>query len=196
VKNLTKILDCKTTLWDNTCDYETLSYINIWGGVNMSTSILQKDREKFTELQKVIDEYKDKEGPLMPIMHKAQEIFGYLPMEVQEYIANALDIPVSDIYGVATFYSQFTLKPKGKYSIGVCMGTACYVKGAQAILDELCKELNLKPGDTSDDLNFTLEATRCLGACGLAPVIMINDDVYGRLVPSDIKRIIDKYRNK
>ncbi|MGI6538619.1 MAG: NADH-quinone oxidoreductase subunit NuoE [Caldicoprobacterales bacterium] len=162
----------------------------------MSTSILQKDREKFTELQKVIDEYKDKEGPLMPIMHKAQEIFGYLPMEVQEYIANALDIPVSDIYGVATFYSQFTLKPKGKYSIGVCMGTACYVKGAQAILDELCKELNLKPGDTSDDLNFTLEATRCLGACGLAPVIMINDDVYGRLVPSDIKRIIDKYRNK
>jgi NADP-reducing hydrogenase subunit HndA len=162
----------------------------------MSTSILQKDREKFTELQKIIDEYKDKEGPLMPIMHKAQEIFGYLPMEVQEYIANALDIPVSDIYGVATFYSQFTLKPKGKYSIGVCMGTACYVKGAQAILDELCKELNLKPGDTSDDLNFTLEATRCLGACGLAPVIMINDDVYGRLVPSDIKRIIDKYRNK
>ena len=96
----------------------------------------------------------------------------------------SLDIPLTDIYGVATFYSQFTLQPKGKYTIGVCMGTACYVKGAQAVLDELSKEIGIKPGETSEDFVFTLEATRCLGACGLAPVIMINDDVYGRLVPS------------
>lgn len=160
----------------------------------MSASILQENKEKFAELQRTIDEYKDEEGPLMPIMHKAQELFGYLPIEVQEYIAEALDIPLSDIYGVATFYSQFTLKPQGKYTVGVCMGTACYVKGSQAILDELSKEIGVKPGETTDDYNFTLEATRCLGACGLAPVIMINDDVYGRLTPSDIKEIVDKYR--
>lgn len=165
-------------------------------GVYVSASILQENKEKFEELQRTIDEYKDKEGPLMPIMHKAQDLFGYLPIEVQEYIAEALDIPVTDIYGVATFYSQFTLKPQGKYTISVCMGTACYVKGAQAVLDELKKELNIEAGDTTEDYQFTLEATRCLGACGLAPVIMINDDVYGRLVPSDIKGIIDKYRDK
>ena len=165
-------------------------------GVYMTASILQENKEKLTELQKTIDEFKDKEGPLMPIMHKAQELFGYLPVEVQEYMAEALDIPLTDIYGVATFYSQFTLKPQGKYTVGVCMGTACYVKGSQAVLDELAKVLDLKPGETSEDFNFTLNATRCLGACGLAPVIMINDDVYGRLVPSDIKGIIDKYRTK
>ena len=96
-----------------------------------------ENQEKFQQLQKVIDEWKDKEGPLMPVLHSAQEIFGCLSLDVQKYISKELDIPVSDIYGVATFYSQFTLKPKGKYRIGVCMGTACYVKGAQAILDEL-----------------------------------------------------------
>jgi len=162
----------------------------------MSTSILAENKDKFEALQKTIDEYKGKEGPLMPILHKAQELFGFLPLEVQTYIADALDIPVTDIYGVATFYSQFSLKPSGRHSIGVCLGTACYVKGSQKILDELCKELNIKPGDTTDDGEFTLEATRCLGACGLAPVMMINDDVYGRLVPGDIKGILDKYKSK
>ena len=130
----------------------------------------------------------------MPVLHKAQEIFGCLSLDVQKYISKELDIPVSDIYGVATFYSQFTLKPKGKYKIGVCMGTACYVKGSQAILNELAKELDMKVGDTTDDGLFTLEATRCLGACGLAPIIMINDDVYGRLKPEDIKEIVAKYK--
>jgi NADP-reducing hydrogenase subunit HndA len=134
----------------------------------MSASILQEDKEKYAELQQTIDEFKDKEGPLMPIMHKAQEIFGHLPIEVQEYIAEALDIPLTDIYGVATFYSQFTLKPRGKYSIGVCMGTACYVKGSQAILGCVNQRArHCKPGDTTEDYNFTLEATSCLGACGL-----------------------------
>jgi len=162
----------------------------------MSASILQEKKEKVAELQHTIDEFKDKEGPLMPIMHKAQEIFGYLPIEVQEYIAEALDIPMSDIYGVATFYSQFTLKPKGKYAIGVCLGTACYVRGSQMIIDEVIKELGIQPGNTTDDHKFSLTATRCLGACGLAPVMMINDEVYGRLTPSDIKGILDKYRSK
>ena len=155
-----------------------------------------ENQEKFQQLQKVIDEWKDKEGPLMPVLHSAQEIFGCLSLDVQKYISKELDIPVSDIYGVATFYSQFTLKPKGKYRIGVCMGTACYVKGAQAILDELKKVLDLEVGETSDDGLFTLDATRCLGACGLAPIMMINDDVYGRLKPEDFKGIIDKYRDK
>lgn len=162
----------------------------------MSRFILEENREKLAELNRIIDEYKDKEGPLMPILTKAQEIFGYLPYEVQAHIAEALDIPISDIYGVATFYSQFSIKPKGKYKIGVCMGTACYVKGSQLILDELIKELGVQPGDTTEDGRFTLEATRCLGACGLAPVLMVNDDVYGRLKPEDIKGIVDKYRDK
>jgi NADH:ubiquinone oxidoreductase subunit E len=140
-----------------------------------------ENQEKFQQLQKVIDEWKDKEGPLMPVLHSAQEIFGCLSLDVQKYISKEMDIPVSDIYGVATFYSQFTLKPKGKYRVGVCMGTACYVKGSQAILDELKKVLDLKEGETSEDGLFTLDATRCLGACGLAPIMMINDDVYGRL---------------
>jgi len=158
------------------------------------SDITFENKEKFEELQKEIDQWKGKEGPLMPVLHKAQEIFGCLSLEVQKYISKELDIPVSDIYGVATFYSQFTLKPKGKYKIGVCMGTACYVKGSQAILDELVKELDMKVGDTTDDGLFTLEATRCLGACGLAPIIMINDDVYGRLKPEDIKEIVAKYK--
>ncbi|HHU62634.1 MAG TPA: NADH-quinone oxidoreductase subunit NuoE [Clostridiales bacterium] len=147
----------------------------------------------FEKLEKVIEKYKDKEGALMPIMHEAQEIFGYLPIEVQNYIAEALKIPITDVYGVATFYSQFSLKPKGKYNISVCMGTACYVKGAQKILDRLKEELNVEVGETTEDGKFTITATRCLGACGLAPVIMVNDDVYGRLVEDDIPGIIKKY---
>jgi len=158
------------------------------------SDITLENKGKFEELQKVIDQWKGKEGPLMPVLHKAQEIFGCLSLDVQKYISKELDIPVSDIYGVATFYSQFTLKPKGKFKIGVCMGTACYVKGSQAILDELAKELDMKVGDTTDDGLFTLEATSCLGACGLAPIIMINDDVYGRLKPEDIKEIVAKYK--
>lgn len=162
----------------------------------LMSDFIQENKDKIEVLQQTIEEWKDKEGPLMPILHKAQETFGYLPLELQAYIAEELDIPVSDIYGVATFYSQFTIQPKGKYNIGVCMGTACYVKGAQKVLDELAKELGVKPGETTEDGRFTIEATRCLGACGLAPVIMVNDDVYGRLGAGDIKEIVDKYREK
>jgi len=130
----------------------------------------------------------------MPVLHEAQEIFGCLSYEVQKYIAEEMQIPMSDIYGVATFYSQFTLEPKGEYKVGVCLGTACYVRGAQKILDKVSEELGIKAGVTSADGKFTLEATRCIGACGLAPVMMINDDVYGRLDADDVPGILEKYK--
>ncbi len=162
----------------------------------MSVAIKLQDKDKFENLDKFINEQKDKKGPLMPVLQKAQEIFGYLPIELQNHIAEALEIPLTDVYGVATFYSQFSLTPKGEYHVGVCMGTACYVRGAQKILDEFVKILDVKVGETTNDGKFTLEATRCIGACGLAPVIMINDEVYGRLVPEDVHGIIDKYKDK
>ncbi len=151
--------------------------------------------DKYAALQAVIDELKNEPGALMPIMQRAQDIFGYLPEDVQNIIAKGLDIPVSVVYGVATFYAQFNLEPKGKYIISVCLGTACYVKGAQLVLDELEKVLGVPAGSTTPDGLFTLNATRCLGACGLAPVIMVNDDVYGRLTPDQVAGIIEKYRN-
>lgn len=162
----------------------------------MAASVLTENKEKLEEFKKVIEEYKGKEGPLMPILQKAQEIFGCLSLDVQNYIAEELNIPITDVYGVATFYAQFTLKPKGKYKIGVCMGTACYVKGSQKVLDKLQEVLKVKVGDTTDDGKFTLEATRCLGACGLAPVMMINDHVYGRLKPEDVEGIIAQYKDE
>lgn len=149
---------------------------------------------KYDELGVYIDQMMQKPGPLMPIMQKAQDVFGSLPFEVQEFIADKMNIPMADIYGVATFYSQFALEPKGKHIVGVCMGTACYVKKSEGILNALADNLQTSPGLTTADNLFTLEATRCLGCCGLAPVIMIDDQVYGRLVPEDIPDILDKYR--
>lgn len=157
-------------------------------------SIPEADKKNFEQLKEYIDSMRDVPGPLMPIMQKAQDIFGALTIDVQEFIAEELDIPMSDIYGVATFYSQFALVPKGKYIVGVCMGTACYVKNAERVLNKLTEVLGVAPGETTPDRLFTLEATRCLGCCGLAPVIMVNDQVFGRLVPDDIPGIIDKFR--
>lgn len=148
-----------------------------------------------TELISFIKEQKNKPGPLMPVMQKAQALFGALTFEVQELISEQLEIPMSDVYGVATFYSQFTLEEKGEHVISVCMGTACYVRNVEKIMDRLSEELGINPGETTDDNKFTLEATRCLGCCGLAPVIMIDDQVYGRLVPSDVPDILAKYTN-
>ncbi|MDI3509008.1 MAG: NADP-reducing hydrogenase subunit HndA [Clostridiales bacterium] len=161
----------------------------------MAIEVKKELEEKFQELKTVIDRYKNIEGPLMPIMHKAQEIFGYLPLEVQNFIAEELDIPLTDVYGVATFYSHFTLQPQGKYTINICLGTACYVKGAQKVLDKLKEELKINEGETTPDGKFTIDATRCLGACGLAPVMMINGEVYGRLVPDDVPKILKRYMN-
>ena len=149
--------------------------------------------EKSRKLMAVIEAEKDNPGSLIRILHEAQEIYGYLPYEVQCRIAEGLDVPVEKVYGVATFYAQFALTPKGKYNISVCLGTACYVKGSQAVLDKLCEELGIEPGECTDDTKFSLEACRCVGACGLAPVMMINDDVYGRLTPDMVKGILAKY---
>lgn len=151
-------------------------------------------KENFDKLQQVIDEYKGKSGSLIPIMQKAQDIFGYLPMKVQQYIADELNVPLQNIYGISTFYGQFTLEPKGEHSIGLCMGTACYVRGAQLVLDKVQEQLGISMGQTTKDRKFTLVATRCLGCCGLAPVMMIDEDVYGRLTPDRIPEILKKYQ--
>lgn len=151
------------------------------------------EKLKREQLISFIEEQKKKKGPLMPVMQKAQGIYGSLPIEVQELIAEELDIPMSDVYGVATFYSQFALEPKGEHVISVCMGTACYVKNVEKILDRLAEELDIEPGQTTPDGKFTLEPTRCLGCCGLAPVIMIDDQVYGRLTPADVPGILAQY---
>lgn len=151
------------------------------------------NEKNIEELKKVIEENKGKKGCLMPVLHEAQKLFGYLPIEVQRMISEGLNIPLAEIYGVATFYSQFTLIPKGKYLIGVCLGTACYVKGAQAVLDKIKSELGVEVGGTTKDKKFSLEATRCIGACGLAPVMTINEDVYGKLNAEDVPGILKKY---
>ncbi|WP_442870614.1 NADH-quinone oxidoreductase subunit NuoE family protein [Clostridium sp. Cult1] len=139
-------------------------------------------------------ENKRKKGALMAVLHEAQNLFGYLPIEIQKMISEELRIPLSEIYGVATFYSQFSLIPKGEYKIGVCLGTACYVKGSQEILDKVEELLGISVGQTTSDRKFSIDATRCLGACGLAPVLTVNEDVYGKLNPDDVKEIIEKYR--
>ena len=149
--------------------------------------------EQELQLRKIIEEYKDTEGALMPVLQKAQDIYGYLPIEVQSMIAEGLGLSIEQVYQVVTFYAQFALNPTGKHRVAVCLGTACYVKGAQSVLDEVEKVLGIKAGGSTADGMFTLEATRCLGCCGLAPVIMVDDDVHGRLVPSDIKGILAKY---
>lgn len=146
------------------------------------------------KVAQIIDRHKDRKGALMPILNDIQDELGYLPRFAMEQTAKALDMPLAEIYGVATFYSRFTLKPRGEHTISVCLGTACYVKGAQQVFSKLAEELKVEgSGDTTDDGKFTLEATRCLGCCGLAPVIMIDEDVYGKLVPEDIPDILKKY---
>ncbi|MBQ6425883.1 MAG: NADH-quinone oxidoreductase subunit NuoE [Clostridia bacterium] len=150
--------------------------------------------EQEQQLREVIASYRDTQGALMPVLQKAQDIYGYLPIEVQTIIAEELGLSLEQVYQVVTFYSQFALNPTGKYRIAVCLGTACYVKGSQNILDELEKQLGIKAGGSTPDGLFTLEATRCLGCCGLAPVMMVNDEVYGRLTVKDVGDILAKYR--
>ncbi|MGM9974704.1 MAG: NADH-quinone oxidoreductase subunit NuoE [Clostridiaceae bacterium] len=162
----------------------------------MQTQKFNGTAEQEKELMDVIAEYKNEQGALMPIMQRAQDIYGYLPIEVQEVIADNLNIPLSQVYGVATFYSQFALKPKGRYKIGVCMGTACYVKGSAKVLEKIQDNLGIGMKETTEDGLFSIEDTRCLGCCGLAPVMMINDDVYGMVTPEQIDGILDKYRKE
>lgn len=151
-----------------------------------------EDREKLDE---IILKHKDIPGALIPILHEAQNLYGYLPQEVLHHIAKGLNMPEAEVYGVATFYSQFSLTKKGKYRINVCLGTACYVKGAQDILDKFKLRLMIDVGECTDDGLFSLEACRCIGACGLAPVVTINGDVYGRMTPEKVDEILDKYES-
>ena len=149
--------------------------------------------EQEADLKRVISELKDTAGALMPILQHAQEIFGYLPIEVQTMISDETGIPLEKIYGVATFYSQFSLQPKGQYRISVCLGTACYVKGSGDIFKKLEELLGITNGECTPDGKFSLDSCRCVGTCGLAPVMMINDEVYGRLTVDDVPTILAKY---
>lgn len=151
--------------------------------------------EQEKQLKEVIASLKDDKGCLMPIMQKAQDIYGYLPIEVQTMIAEGTGIPLEKIYGVATFYAQFSLYPKGKYKISVCLGTACYVKGAGDLYEKLMEKLGIQGGECTEDGKFSLEACRCIGACGLAPVLTVNEDVYGRLTPDMLDDILAKYND-
>lgn len=145
------------------------------------------------QLLEVINKHRDIPGALMPILQEAQAIYGYLPVEVQKIIARELDISYEEVFGVSTFYSQFALNPKGEINIAVCLGTACYVKGSGKLLEKITEVVGVDAGATSSDGKFSVEATRCIGACGLAPVLTINNEVYGRLVPADIPTILAKY---
>ena len=149
--------------------------------------------QKTEELKAYIAEHKDDKGPLMPVMQFAQESFGYLSLDTQIVIAEGLGVPVTEVYGVATFYAQFSLEPKGDYVIAVCQGTACYVKGGAAVLARVEEELGITSNQTTPDGKFSIQDTRCLGCCGLAPVMTINEDVYGKLTPDMVKDILAKY---
>ena len=149
--------------------------------------------EQEAQLLQVIEEHKDDKGALMPILQKAQNIYGYLPVEVQKIISDNTGIPMEKIYGVVTFYAQFSLFPKGEYTISVCLGTACYVKGSGDIYNKLQEKLGIAGGECTADGKFSLEACRCIGACGLAPVLTVNEDVYGRLTVDDVDSILAKY---
>ena len=158
----------------------------------MSNQIIGTEAQA-KELDAALEELKNVPGPVMKAMQKAQEIYGYLPIEIQSKIAKTFGVSLEEVYGIATFYAQFNLQAKGKYTIGICLGTACYVKGAGDLLSRLERELNLSAGGTSHDGMQSLEATRCIGCCGLAPVLTVNEDVYGRLTVDDVDKIIAKY---
>jgi len=150
-------------------------------------------RDKVEKFKKSIEDYREIPGSLIAVMNDAQEIFGYLPIEVQLFISQEMKVPLTEIFGISTFYSRFTLKPSGKYKINLCMGTACYVRGAAMLLEKIKEKLGIEVGETTEDGKFSLEPTRCLGACALAPVMMINGEVFGRLTPNDVDEILKKF---
>ncbi len=154
---------------------------------------METDNKKFLELEEFINNLDSNPNELIAILHRAQHIFGYLPREVQEFIANKLNIPVSKVYGVVTFYSFFTMEKKGKYVINVCLGTACFVRGADKILKEFENKLGIKNGETTEDGRFTLSSLRCVGACGLAPVVQVNGKTYGNATVETVSQILEEY---
>jgi len=150
--------------------------------------------EKLAKLNAVLEEFKDQPGALIPVLHKAQQIYGYLPEEVQYHISQGLRVPLADVYGVVTFYALFTMTPRGEHNIAVCLGTACYVKGAGELVSKVTEELDVKIGEVSEDRKFSMEATRCIGACGLAPVLTLNEEVHGRLNADQLGELLQKYK--
>lgn len=173
-----------------------LMRIKLGGMVEMAKSGVKfkGTKEQEDQLREVIEKHKGVRGATIPVLHEAQDIYGYLPIEVQKMIAEGLDVPLAEIYGIVTFYTQFSLNPKGEYPIGVCLGTACYVKGSGDILNKFKELLGIDVGECTEDGKFSLDATRCIGACGLAPVITIGDDVHGKLVVDDVEKILKKYQ--
>ena len=161
---------------------------------NLTTVMFRGTKAQEEQLIAVIEKYRGTKGALMPVLQEAQEIYGYLPIEVQKIIAVRMGVSLEEVYGVSTFYSQFVLNPKGDISIAVCLGTACYVKGSGDILDKITQILGLPSGSTTPDGKYSLEATRCIGACGLAPVLTVNNEVYGKLGVSDVEGILEKYK--
>ncbi len=151
--------------------------------------------EQEQKLRQIIAEHKEQKGALMPVLQQAQELYGYLPIEVQTIIAEGLGLSLESVYEVVTFYAQFTLNPNGKYAIAVCLGTACYVKGSGQILERFEQKLGISAGGITPDGKYSLDATRCIGACGLAPVLTVNGKVYGKLVPEDVDRILEEYKD-
>ncbi|HHT52977.1 MAG: NAD(P)H-dependent oxidoreductase subunit E [Bacteroidales bacterium] len=161
----------------------------------MSSIKIQISQNTRSKIEEICKSYNYEQGELINVLHKTQEFLGYLPAEAQEVIAKEMNIPTAKVYGVVSFYSFFTMIPKGRFPISICMGTACYVRGAEKILDEFKNQLGLGVGETSPDGMFSLASLRCVGACGLAPVVLVGEKVYGRLATDDVKGIIDEYKN-
>lgn len=151
-------------------------------------------KEQEAQLMEIIAKHKGMEGALIPVLHEAQGVYGYLPIEVQKMISEGLGVSLAEIYGVVTFYSQFSLVPKGEYQIAVCLGTACYVKGAGDIIDKIKQRIGIEVGECTEDGKYSIDATRCIGACGLAPVLTVNDEVYGKITVDDVDDILKKYQ--
>ena len=153
------------------------------------------DCGKDEQMQKILQKYEKDKSNLIQILNETQEYYGYIPKSVQTEISEYLNMPMAEIYGVITFYSRFTLEPKGKYNIAVCLGTACFVKGSEQILDRVKEKLGIDVGQTTEDGKFSIEATRCIGACGLAPVFTVNEEVYGKATTKTVDEVIEKYKN-
>ena len=162
----------------------------------MSGKCMCRNEKKDEKIEKILSKYSKDKSNLIQILNEVQETYGYIPEDVQLEISKYLGMEMAEIYGVITFYARFTLKPKGKYNVAVCLGTACFVKGSERVLERVKQKLGIDVGQTTEDGKFSIEATRCIGACGLAPVYTVNDEVYGKATPELVDKVLDEYMNK
>ena len=162
----------------------------------MSGKCMCRNEKKDEKIEKILSKYSKDKSNLIQILNEVQETYGYIPEDVQLEISKYLGMEMAEIYGVITFYARFTLKPKGKYNVAVCLGTACFVKGSERVLERVKQKLGIDVGQTTEDGKFSIEATRCIGACGLAPVFTVNDEVYGKATPELVDKVLDEYMNK